>query len=42
MSHLEESEINPINYTQIYALKLKDIKKNNGFKIRIDKFLILN
>jgi len=40
MSRLEESEINPINYTQL--LKLKDIKKNNGFKRRIVNFLILN
>ena len=40
MSPHEESKINPINNTLIYALKLKNTKKNNGFKIRIEKFLI--
>jgi hypothetical protein len=31
MNPLEESEINPLNKSLIYAIKLKYIHKNNGF-----------
>jgi hypothetical protein len=43
MSPLEESEINPINNANNkLCIKIKRQIKNNGFKIRIEKFLILN
>jgi len=40
MSPLEESEISPINNAQILCIKIKRHIKNNGFKIRIENFLI--
>jgi len=31
MNPLEESEINPLNKSQTYAVELRDALKNNGF-----------
>ena len=33
----EESEINPLNISKTYAVKLKDIKKTLGFMSLINK-----